>query len=114
MARGPPLGHGDEASRPVQWTVRRSQSHRPPPTGEEGSCRPYWAVEGQENLHTPERSTSVTRNLHAEQKQIPRLKKWDKNHLPRTLEPAPTLSILAIEGWACSNGLFSLSEEVMA
>ena len=32
----------------------------------------------------------------------PMITKRETNHLPRTLEPAPTLSLLAIKGWACS------------
>jgi hypothetical protein len=44
----------------------------------------------------------------------PKIMKKETNHLPRTLEPTPTLSLLAIEGWAYSNGLFNLSKDERA
>ena len=36
------------------------------------------------------------------------------SHLPRALVLAPALSLLAIDIWACSNGLFNLSKEERA
>jgi hypothetical protein len=36
--------------------------------------------------------------------------KKEANHLPGALELAPTLSLLAVEGWACSNCLFNLNK----
>jgi hypothetical protein len=41
----------------------------------------------------------------------PKTTKREANHLPGALELIPTLSLLAIEGWACSNNLFNLSKE---
>ena len=44
----------------------------------------------------------------------PRTTKREASHLPGALGLAPALSLLAIEGWVCSNGLFSLSKEEIA
>ena len=44
----------------------------------------------------------------------PKTTKRGASHLPGALEIAPTLSLLAIDGWACSNGLFNLSKEERA
>jgi hypothetical protein len=46
----------------------------------------------------------------------PKTTKREASHLPGelTLELAPTLSLLAIEGWACSNSLLKLSKEERA
>jgi len=40
--------------------------------------------------------------------------KRQASHLPGALELTPTLSLLAIEGWACSNCLFNLSRKERA
>lgn len=44
-------------------------------------------------------------------KASPKTTKSGASYLPGTLELVPTLSLFAIEGWACSNGLFNLSKK---
>jgi len=40
----------------------------------------------------------------------PKTTKGGASYLPGPFELVPTLSLFAIEGWACSNGLFNLSK----
>jgi len=41
----------------------------------------------------------------------PKTTKREASHLPGALELAPTLSLSAVKGWACSSCLFRLSRK---